>query len=592
MGLQECRTSNRQYVGESFGRGLDSWVVRLAAFADFRLIAVGKEFKVPLQAAALYHTLIFTFVVWKAEENVLPNCLVKYPGLLRHDRHTPHHPHVSGSFYHLWEQVDEPTLSTYSERDKWTLEFYNCRMKSNHTDCYNIKLPSREMRIIPVSEKRRDGGEKRDGRGDGVTEGLQERSCLQFFPFHVPHIYNTTQIRVNQSLCYGGCIVVNSERWQQEYQKQFNPAETENGGHGRYYIGKTIGKEGDEVMVQFLRKKDTVKGTYFVHPSVTEKAIVGVKDIVTKNLSRGGDLGASAGAMQLQGHDGSGARLLPPAVAPGGRLQLMRTLRPPVPRRQDAQVRRKYGLLKSIYVWLRYHSSRDLLFDAVAFCAFTPLAILGTYLGVMLTHDYGGDSERALATYQQNLTSGRIIGIMAADIYDRAESSGRSDVGSLGTRMAALGVVSIMTIINFSYLTWFVIRAQHYTGKWYTWWRRHFAIAIILPPEVLEGKRSSVEESNSIFFQPNKKGIVLLGDSEEILKDNMHILRSNTRKLGLEFAVKGMLETEEDIFVCRVIVVNGWITSREGCSLWGWMRHAHQSRKGPHVPQILETRDF
>ncbi|PSN49740.1 hypothetical protein C0J52_08482 [Blattella germanica] len=28
--------------------------------------------------------------------------------------------------------------------------------------------------------------------------------------------------------------------------------------------------------------------------------------------------------------------------------------------------------------------------------------------------------------------------------------------------------------------------------------------------------------------------IVLLGDSEEILKDNMHILRSNTRKLGLE----------------------------------------------------------
>ncbi|PSN38677.1 hypothetical protein C0J52_08897 [Blattella germanica] len=31
--------------------------------------------------------------------------------------------------------------------------------------------------------------------------------------------------------------------------------------------------------------------------------------------------------------------------------------------------------------------------------------------------------------------------------------------------------------------------------------------------------------------------IVLLGDSEEILKDNMHILRSNTRKLGLEVNV-------------------------------------------------------
>ncbi|PSN41111.1 hypothetical protein C0J52_19040 [Blattella germanica] len=28
--------------------------------------------------------------------------------------------------------------------------------------------------------------------------------------------------------------------------------------------------------------------------------------------------------------------------------------------------------------------------------------------------------------------------------------------------------------------------------------------------------------------------IVLLGDSEKILKDNMHILRINTRKLGLE----------------------------------------------------------
>ena len=31
--------------------------------------------------------------------------------------------------------------------------------------------------------------------------------------------------------------------------------------------------------------------------------------------------------------------------------------------------------------------------------------------------------------------------------------------------------------------------------------------------------------------------IVLLGDSEEILKNNMHILRSNTRKLGLEVNV-------------------------------------------------------
>ena len=31
--------------------------------------------------------------------------------------------------------------------------------------------------------------------------------------------------------------------------------------------------------------------------------------------------------------------------------------------------------------------------------------------------------------------------------------------------------------------------------------------------------------------------IVLLGDSKEIIKDNMHILRSNTRKLGLEVNV-------------------------------------------------------
>ncbi|KAJ9575399.1 hypothetical protein L9F63_025649, partial [Diploptera punctata] len=72
----------------------------------------------------------------------------------------------------------------------------------------------------------------------------------------------------------------------------------------------------------------------------------------------------------------------------------------------------RYGLLQSMYVWAKHHSSNSLWFDTIAFLAFMPFAILGTYTG-----------------------------IKSAEIYDELESSGRNDMSTFGRRLLAMGVV-------------------------------------------------------------------------------------------------------------------------------------------------------
>ncbi|PSN39682.1 hypothetical protein C0J52_14416 [Blattella germanica] len=68
-------------------------------------------------------------------------------------------------------------------------------------------------------------------------------------------------------------------------------------------------------------------------------------------------------------------------------------------------------------------------------------------------------------------------------------------------------------------------------------------LSLLLFNFVLEHVIKSLEDKEGVQLNGIHKllvyadDIILLGDSEEILKDNMHILRSNTRKLGLEVNV-------------------------------------------------------
>ncbi|PSN47032.1 hypothetical protein C0J52_09825 [Blattella germanica] len=85
-------------------------------------------------------------------------------------------------------------------------------------------------------------------------------------------------------------------------------------------------------------------------------------------------------------------------------------------------------------------------------------------------------------------------------------------------------------------------------------WRNHIfeihnglkqgdALSPLLFNFVLEHAIKSLEDKEGVQLNGIHKllvyadDIVLLGDSEEILKDNMHILRSSTRKLRLEINV-------------------------------------------------------
>ena len=69
------------------------------------------------------------------------------------------------------------------------------------------------------------------------------------------------------------------------------------------------------------------------------------------------------------------------------------------------------------------------------------------------------------------------------------------------------------------------------------------ALSPLLFNFVLEHALKSLEDKGGVQLNGIHKllvyadDIVLLGDSEEILKDDMHILRSNTRKLRLEVNV-------------------------------------------------------
>ncbi|PSN46866.1 hypothetical protein C0J52_13676 [Blattella germanica] len=104
------------------------------------------------------------------------------------------------------------------------------------------------------------------------------------------------------------------------------------------------------------------------------------------------------------------------------------------------------------------------------------------------------------------------------------------------------------------------------------------ALSPLLFNFVLEHVIKSLEDKEGVQLNGNHKllvyadDIVLLGGSEEILNDNMHILRSNTKKLGLEVNVNktkymvtrrnvscnanGQLITNEGNFLRRALITN------------------------------------
>lgn len=103
-----------------------------------------------------------------------------------------------------------------------------------------------------------------------------------------------------------------------------------------------------------------------------------------------------------------------------------------------------YNVLASIPAWLISNGNSDLLFDFVAFLIFTPVALLGTHLGL---------SADDSAYFQ----------------------------------------VSLMAAIDLVYSAWLAMRVHYHAMRWYSWWRRKCTVKIILDPE--ESKDRLTESS-------------------------------------------------------------------------------------------------
>ncbi|PSN39411.1 hypothetical protein C0J52_18656 [Blattella germanica] len=90
---------------------------------------------------------------------------------------------------------------------------------------------------------------------------------------------------------------------------------------------------------------------------------------------------------------------------------------------------------------------------------------------------------------------------------------------------------------------------------------------------VLEQAIKSLEDKGGVQLNGIHKllvyadDIALLGDSEEILKDNMHILRSNTRKLGLEVNdIRGLKLMMMMMMMIMMIIIIAYV--RTAMNLW------------------------
>ncbi|KAK3926961.1 E3 ubiquitin-protein ligase MARCHF2 [Frankliniella fusca] len=93
-----------------------------------------------------------------------------------------------------------------------------------------------------------------------------------------------------------------------------------------------------------------------------------------------------------------------------------------------------YNVLASIPAWMVSNGNSDLLFDFVAFLIFTPVALLGTHLGL---------SANDSAYFQ----------------------------------------VTLMAAIDLVYSAWLAMRVHYHAMRWYSWWRRKCTVKIVLDSE-------------------------------------------------------------------------------------------------------------
>ncbi|XP_072156641.1 uncharacterized protein [Bemisia tabaci] len=121
----------------------------------------------------------------------------------------------------------------------------------------------------------------------------------------------------------------------------------------------------------------------------------------------------------------------------------------------------RYSIIDSIVRWFKSQENvrdvRELFFDMIALCAFTPMIIGGSYFGFLV----------------------------AETVYQRMISSTIS-------RAASFTLVSMMTGMDLAFLTWFALRTQHHTMQWYGWWRRNSVVKIIVTEQNQPRPRNNV----------------------------------------------------------------------------------------------------
>jgi E3 ubiquitin-protein ligase MARCH3 len=115
----------------------------------------------------------------------------------------------------------------------------------------------------------------------------------------------------------------------------------------------------------------------------------------------------------------------------------------------------RHRLLTSIIFYLRSpdtrRQTRTLVMDILICSATFPMASIGTYMGVLVAD--GINNPNALLPSDVPMT--------------------------LANKLMAIFLLTVMTTMDFAYVSWILYRLQYHISQWYSWYRRNSKVTLV-----------------------------------------------------------------------------------------------------------------
>ncbi|KAJ4440652.1 hypothetical protein ANN_08799 [Periplaneta americana] len=184
----------------------------------------------------------------------------------------------------------------------------------------------------------------------------------------------------------------------------------------------------------------------------------------------------------------------------------------------------RYGVTRSLALWLASGTSPHLMLDIASLCILTPLAVIGTDFVIRIF------AQRPYVAIPE--------WIVVGDVFHQSDiQQPESILNKICRHLITVGAITFIGVIDLVHVTWIYTQVKYHAMNWYEWWRRHskgrwcdiLVINAHAPTEEKDDdiKDSFYEELEHTFDQlPRYHMKVLLGDfnakvGEEIFLDQL-----------------------------------------------------------------------